>query len=258
MGSAKKVCMECGLEVSGTMGVSEECSHCGNGSWYGPLSREGQAFRLKMAPVHNERLAKEAQEAAAASIEFQFVSISEDLERLGRLRASGDLSDEEFSALKARLISGHGISDPKGPPEEDPSTDLHDSLRDAGAVDRTLSSTGLEACDDCGGQVADSAETCPHCGSQANYLRRTQPEREAAKAAEQKAAQKLAREIDIKTFGCLGVIVFTIVAFIVIGLSGGGSGGNSELDNCVSRMKGYSSEIATQSCKSSLVDKYGD
>ena len=252
MGSAKKVCMECGLEVSGTMGVSEECSHCGNGSWYGPLSREGQAFRLKMAPVHNERLAKEAQEAAAASIEFQFVSISEDLERLGRLRASGDLSDEEFSALKARLISGHGISDPKGPPEEDPSTDLHDSLRDAGAVDKESP------------LAADPpAPQQPINNPVPSESRESAEQRRQRKDGERRRLEKVkSAQIDQK--GCLVVglvgAAVLVIAIVAAGASGGsgGSGGNSELDNCVAKMNEYSREIATQSCKLSLIEKYGD
>jgi len=61
--------MECGLEGSRVMGVSEQCTNCGNRSWFAPLSKEGQALHLKMARVHKERLAKEAQDAAATSVE---------------------------------------------------------------------------------------------------------------------------------------------------------------------------------------------
>jgi len=247
--------MDCGLEGSDTVRVSEECSHCGNGSWYGPLSREGQAFRLKMASVHKERLAKEAQDAAAASVEFQFVSISEDLERLGRLRVSGDLSDQEFSALKARLISGHGISDPEGPLEDDASTEPQDSLRDEGAVCRTPSSMGVEACVDCGGPVKDTAKTCPSCGSNANHLRRLQPLQEG----EVKRSTDLERSAN-KSFLVALVVSVALAGGCVALISGvsSGSGGSSLLDDCVSRMKGYDPEIARQSCKFSLTEKYGD
>jgi len=262
MGSAEKVCQECGLEGSVNLGVPEQCTNCGNRSWYGPYSREGVALHRKMAPVHKERLAKEAQEAAAASIKLQFVSISEDLERLGRLRASGDLSDAEFSALKARLISGHGISDPKGPPEEDPSTDLHDSLRDEGAVDRTPSSMGVEACDDCGGPVEDSAETCPSCGSHANHLRRLRPlQQEEAKKKEALENKQRLEQHRVVRAGLVGLVVSIALAggcvALISGVSGG-SGGSSLLDDCVSRMKGYDREIARLSCKLSLSEKYGD
>ena len=55
---------------------------------------------------------------------------------------------------------------------------------------------GVEACDDCGGQVGDSAETCPHCGSNANHLRRLQPlqEEEAKNQQQEEEAKKKAEE----------------------------------------------------------------
>ena len=68
---------------------------------------------------------------------------------------------------------------------------------------------GVEACDDCGGQVADSAETCPHCGSNANHLRRLKPlQEEEAKRLE--ALERSANK------GCL--IVVLVVAALVLGL----------------------------------------
>ena len=67
---------------------------------------------------------------------------------------------------------------------------------------------GVETCDDCGGQVADSAETCPHCGSNANHLRRIRPlQEEEAKKLE--AARKQGNK------GCL------IIAVVLIALVGG-------------------------------------
>ena len=87
--------MECGLEGSGAMGVAEQCTNCGNRSWYGPHSGEGQALHLKMAPVHKERLAKEAQDAALASAEAQKAK-GEQSDPAERLRAA---QDEAFATL---------------------------------------------------------------------------------------------------------------------------------------------------------------
>ena len=38
--------------------------------------------------------------------------IDEELERLARLRAAGDLSDEEYDALKARLLDAPQVEPP--------------------------------------------------------------------------------------------------------------------------------------------------
>ena len=86
---------------------------------------------------------------------------------------------------------------------------------------------GVEACDDCGGQVGDSAETCPHCGSNANHLRRLRPlqEEEAKNQQQEEEAKKKKAQR-----GCL------IVAIAVIALVGGcvalmsGEGGGSSSD----------------------------
>ncbi len=91
---------------------------------------------------------------------------------------------------------------------------------------------GVETCDDCGGQVGDSAETCLHCGSRANYLRRLQPLQEE-QAKKTKAQEKKART------GCLIVLIamIALVGGCVALMSGEGSsnGRNSAFDRCVDR-----------------------
>ena len=176
----------------------------------------------------------------------------DDLERLGRLRDSGDISEQEFSALKARLISGHGISDPNGPPEEDPSTESHDLLRDAGAVDKESP------------LAADPpAPQQPINNPVPSESRESAEQRRQRKDGERRRLEKVkSAQIDQK--GCLVVglvgAAVLVIAIAIAGASGGsgGSGGNSELDNCVAKMNEYSREIATQSCKLSLLEKYGD
>ena len=93
---------------------------------------------------------------------------------------------------------------------------------------------GVEACDDCGGQVGDSAETCPHCGSNANHLRRLRPLQEEEvknQQQEEEAKKKKAQR------GCL-IALIAIIALVggcVALMSGEGSsnGGNSAFDRCV-------------------------
>ena len=95
---------------------------------------------------------------------------------------------------------------------------------------------GVEACDDCGGQVGDSAETCPHCGSNANHLRRLQPlqEEEAKNQQQEEEAKKKKAQR-----GCLivAIAVIALVGGCVALMSGEGSsnGGNSAWDRCVER-----------------------
>jgi len=125
-----------------------------------------------------------------------------------------------------------------------------------------LSSMGVEACDDCGGQVGDSAETCPHCGSRANYLRRLQPlqeEAEKKRRAEQEEAEKkrraeradaeqrkwaddkkkrLAAEAEKKKkTGCLIAVIAIVVLFLAAAVSSGGGGSSNDrsspFDRCV-------------------------
>ncbi len=178
----------------------------------------------------------------------------DDLERLGRLRDSGDISEQEFSALKARLISGHGVSDPNGPPEEDPSTESQDSLRDAGAVDKESPS------------AADPpAPQQPINDPLPSESRESAEQRRQRLDGERRRLEKVSSQsAQIDQKGCLVVglvgAAVLVIAIVAAGASGGSgdSGGNSELDNCVARMKGYSREIATQSCKLSLIEKYGD
>ena len=94
---------------------------------------------------------------------------------------------------------------------------------------------GVEACDDCGGQVADSAETCPHCGSNANHLRRIRPlQEEEAKNEQQekKAKEKKAQR------GCLITVIamFALVGgCIAIGSGGGGSSDYNSYDERLAR-----------------------
>jgi hypothetical protein len=94
---------------------------------------------------------------------------------------------------------------------------------------------GVEACDDCGGQVADSAETCPHCGSNANHLRRIRPlQEEEAKNEQQKKeeAQKKTQR------GCLitAVAIFALVGGCVAFGSGDGGGSSSDYNSYDERL----------------------
>ena len=192
--------------------------------------------------------------------ETQFVSMFDDLERLGRLRNSGDISEQEFSALKARLISGHGISDPNGPPEEDPSTESQDSLRDAGAVDKEppLAADPPAPQQPINNPVlSESRESAEQRRQRKDGERRRMEGVKAGRVVRPQTAQK--DQNGCLVVGLVGAAVL-VIAIAIAGASGGsgGSGGNSELDNCVAKMNEYSREIATQSCKLSLIEKYGD
>ncbi len=75
---------------------------------------------------------------------------------------------------------------------------------------------GVEECLDCGGVVADTAVTCPHCGSKANFGKRNQPsaaEMMRARVAEEKA--ELAKKKTNIGCGALIVIVIIIIGIIV-------------------------------------------
>ena len=77
---------------------------------------------------------------------------------------------------------------------------------------------GVEECLDCGGVVADTAETCPHCGSRANYEKRNKPS--AEEMARIKAAEK---EAKLKTnIGCGVLIAIVIILSVILGLTSGG------------------------------------
>jgi len=85
---------------------------------------------------------------------------------------------------------------------------------------------GVETCDDCGGQVGDSAETCPHCGSNANHLRRLRPLQEE-QAKKTKAQEK----------GCL-IVLIAMIALVggcvaLMSCEGSSNGRNSAFDRCV-------------------------
>jgi len=91
---------------------------------------------------------------------------------------------------------------------------------------------GVEACDDCGGQVGDSAETCPHCGSTANHLRRLRPLQEEEAKNQQQKEQKAQR-------GCL-IALIVLIALVggcvaLMSREGSSNGGNSAFDRCVDR-----------------------
>lgn len=71
---------------------------------------------------------------------------------------------------------------------------------------------GVEKCLDCGGVVADTAETCPHCGSRANFEKRNQPS--AAEIARIKAAEEAAKLSQKRTnIGC-GVVLVLFIIFV--------------------------------------------
>ena len=94
---------------------------------------------------------------------------------------------------------------------------------------------GVEACDDCGGQVGDSAETCPHCGSNANHLRRLQPlqEEEAKNQQQEEEAKKKKAQR-----GCL-IALIAIVALVggcVALMSGEGGGSSSDYNSYDERL----------------------
>ena len=185
--------------------------------------------------------------------ETQFVSMFDDLERLGRLRDSGDISEKEFSALKARLISGYRISDPKGPPEEDPSTEPQESMQDAGPGDTESSAVASRS--ELQQQFAN------HLGSLLSEAgKKPDPDKSENEGGATKKGSKL--ETAAST-GCLVACLIPVLIAVVVGVvalvgGSGDSGLNSELDRCVERMKGYDREIARQSCKLSLSEKYGD
>ena len=94
---------------------------------------------------------------------------------------------------------------------------------------------GVEACDDCGGQVADTAETCPHCGSNANHLRRIRPlqEEEAKNQQQEEEAKKKATQR-----GCLIVViaVLALVGGCVALMSGDGGGSSSDYNSYDERL----------------------
>ena len=94
---------------------------------------------------------------------------------------------------------------------------------------------GVEACDDCGGQVGDSAETCPHCGSNANHLRRLRPLQEEEvknQQQEEEAKKKKAQR------GCL-IALIAIIALVggcVALMSGEGGGSSSDYNSYDERL----------------------
>ena len=112
---------------------------------------------------------------------------------------------------------------------------------------------GVEACDDCGGQVGDSAETCPHCGSNANHLRRLRPlqEEEAEKKRQEEEVKKKEQEAKEKKVkkGCLIflILVIVLVVLIVVGVS---RSDTEEFDRClgIEIMHGASSWDAAKAC----------
>jgi len=240
VGSGNKICMSCGLDGSGG-----ECAHCGNRSWYGPQSHEGQAFKHKKA--------KEAQESRGPQGETQFVSISEDLERLGGLRDSGDLSEQEFSVLKARLISGQGRPDPIEPPQEDPLIEPQELAQDAGPGD--TESPAVASRQELQQQFANQlGSLLPKAG------KKPDPDKSGNEGGATKKGSKLETAASTGCLvGCLVPVLIAVIVGVVALVGGSGDSGlDSELDRCVERMKGCDREIARQSCKLSLIEKYGD
>ncbi len=74
---------------------------------------------------------------------------------------------------------------------------------------------GVENCLDCGGNVADSARNCPHCGSAANYLNRIDSNTRKNLNFSHQLGNVGMDMTRYGTYGCLVSISILLLLFIV-------------------------------------------